>query len=254
MRNKIGPVVFEYLEKWYTGYLTPSKGKNVRIKICYGTLVFAIPENIIRNYHRSESVKNGKLLEMFNRSEDQIDYSGLFCVYMKKLNMDRFLVKKKIVLSGVLNMTDEFVYILGEKKKVIYGSTMANEGEFSIGNKSDLNSLYREMALGYLKKRTQELSEVMRVVKPVTVGLSNATNYLGMNNIRLNKIIYNPTLYSFSTELIDAIIIHELAHCFVHGHNKEFYAIIHTYCPRYKEYSTYISGGMYNLEMVSEYE
>lgn len=254
MRKRIGPVVFSYLQKQYIGYLTPSKGRNVRIKICYGTLVFAIPENVVRNYNRSESVKAGKLLEMFHKSEEQIDYSGLFSVYMKKLSMDKFLLKKKIVLSGVLNMTGDYVYILGKKKKIIHGSTMAKDDEFCLGNKGDLNLLFKEMALSYLSRRTKELSETMHVLKPVTVGLSNATNYLGMNNVRLNKIIFNPTLYSFSPELVDSIIIHELAHCFVHGHNKDFYAIIHTYCPRYKEYSTYISGGMYNLEMVSEYE
>jgi len=254
MRKRIGPVVFKYLQKQYIGYLTPSKGRNVRIKICYGTLVFAIPEKVIRNYTRSESLKAGKLLEMFHKSEDQIDFGSLFNVYMKKLNMDKFLQKKRIVLSGVLNLTDDYVYILGEKKRVIRGSAMAKQGEFCIGDTSDLNLLFREMALSYLNRRTQKLSEMMNVLNPVKVGLSNATNYLGMNNVRLNKIIYNPTLYSFSPDLVDSIIIHELAHCFVRGHNREFYAIIQKYCPRYKEYSTYISGGMYNLEMVSEYE
>jgi predicted metal-dependent hydrolase len=253
MSNSFGPIIFEYKAKKYIGYLIISSGKNVRIKICYGTLLFSIPSNLVKRYSKTSSKE--KILTLFsNDSEAIVDFVPLFTYYMEKLGIVKFLSKKSIKLSGIDYLCDEYVYMLGERKKVKYGYSLAEPGEFSVKNRDSLVRIYKEMALNYLTRRTQELAKVMEVPFEVRIGLSKANNYLGMNNIKLNRIIYNPALYAYQSDFSDAIIIHELAHCFAHGHGKDFYAIIQKYCPEYKEYSSYISSGMFNLEMVNSNE
>lgn len=248
MTKSIGPIAFNYREKKYIGYLISSRGRNVRIKICYGALVFSVPEKLIERYERRNLKES--MLTMFSKGEEStVNYVPLFVDYMNKLNIESFLKKKKIQLSGEVYLCDNHIYLLGKKHMVKYGFFKAKPGEFVAKNRKSLESLYREKALNYLSKRTQELAAVMEVPFKVEVGLSKANNYLGMNNIKLNRIVYNPALYSYDPAFSDAIVIHELAHCFAHGHGKDFYAIIQKYCPRYKEYSSYISSGIFNIEM-----
>ena len=35
------------------------------------------------------------------------------------------------------------------------------------------------------------------------------------------------------TEIIDSVIIHELAHHFVYDHSDNFYKVVYKYCPNY---------------------
>jgi len=251
MSNSIGPIVFEFKNNKYIGYLSNSSGRNVRIKICYGALLFSVPSSVVKKYTKDNS--KGKMLTLFSTEQErEVDYTPLFTYYMEKLGILKFLTKKGIKLSGIEYICDAFVYMLGERKKVVYGYSMANPGEFSVKNRDSLEKVYNEMALSYLTKRTQELAKVMEVPFELKIGLSKANNYLGMNNIKLNRIIYNSALYAYEPDFSDAIIIHELSHCFAHGHGKDFYDIIQKYCARYKEYSSYISSGMFNLEMVKK--
>jgi len=253
MSNSLGPVVYYYNYHRYIGYLAVSKGRNVRVKVCYGTLLFAIPEKIVKRYIDRYKLK--KNLELFSESKsNHVDFAPLFIDYMERLNIEKFLERKHIKLSGIEYLTDDFVYMLGKKKIVNYGFKIAEKGEFCARNRDSLTRMYKEKALRYLSARTATMAQVMKVPFSVQVGLSKANNYLGMNNIRLNRIVYNPALFAYDPDFSDAIIIHELAHCFAHGHGKDFYAIIQKYCPRYREYSTYISSGLFNREMVSKNE
>lgn len=248
MNNCTGPIKFEYRNDIYIGFLFISRGTHVRIKINYGTLIFSIPNRIVIKYRKNQQ---SKILTLFsNSTNEEVDYSQLFKYYMDQLRISDFLHRKKIYLSGIEYLNDDHAYILGKLKHVKYGCNMAKIDEICARNFESLNRLYKDMALRYLTKRTSELGHIMKVPFDVDVGLSKANNYLGMNNTKLHRIIYYPALYAYEPNISDAIIIHELAHCFVNNHGKDFYAIIDKYCPRYKEYSSYISSGIFNLDMV----
>lgn len=52
----------------------------------------------------------------------------------------------------------------------------------------------------------------------------------------VNSILtFNTYLYYMSERFIEAIVVHELAHLFVHGHGKRFYQLVYKYLPDYRE-------------------
>lgn len=50
----------------------------------------------------------------------------------------------------------------------------------------------------------------------------------------LQKITLNAKLIHFSTQVIDYVVIHELAHLVQPNHNKNFWNLVTLYCPEYK--------------------
>ena len=52
----------------------------------------------------------------------------------------------------------------------------------------------------------------------------------------INSVLtFNTYLYYMSERFIEAIVVHELAHLFVHGHGKRFYQLVYKYLPDYRE-------------------
>ena len=57
----------------------------------------------------------------------------------------------------------------------------------------------------------------------------------GSCSYKERTIRFNSMLYYMSDEFLEFIVLHEMAHFFVHNHSKSFYAIIKKYMPDYKE-------------------
>ena len=57
----------------------------------------------------------------------------------------------------------------------------------------------------------------------------------GNCNYRDKVLTFNTYLYYMSESFIEAIVVHELAHLFYHGHGKMFYKFVCKYIPDYKE-------------------
>ncbi len=58
----------------------------------------------------------------------------------------------------------------------------------------------------------------------------------GVCHTRKKEITLNTELLKKDIELIDYVIIHELCHFFEGNHGKEFWELVKTACPKYKEY------------------
>lgn len=63
--------------------------------------------------------------------------------------------------------------------------------------------------------------------------ISNARTNWGSCTAR-NDILLNWRLVQFAPEVIDYVIIHELAHLRERNHSARFWAIVVQYCPDYK--------------------
>ena len=57
----------------------------------------------------------------------------------------------------------------------------------------------------------------------------------GNCNYAKKILTFNTYLYYMSERFIEAIVVHELAHIFVHNHSKKFYDIVTKYLPDYRE-------------------
>lgn len=57
----------------------------------------------------------------------------------------------------------------------------------------------------------------------------------GVCNTRKKEVTLNTELLKYSLEIIDYVIIHELCHFYEPNHSKNFWALVESACPKYKE-------------------
>lgn len=96
-----------------------------------------------------------------------------------------------------------------------------------------LRSAYRRSAQIYLKQRMDEIAAKTKL-KYTRFALTNATTKWGScdseNGIRLSW-----RLMLLDKSVVDYVIVHELAHTVEHNHSKNFWNLVHTILPQYKE-------------------
>ncbi|MBQ4562660.1 MAG: M48 family metallopeptidase [Clostridia bacterium] len=92
-----------------------------------------------------------------------------------------------------------------------------------------------------LKRRAKELlplkvacfSSIMGV-EPASVKITSAKKRLGSCSSD-NGICFSYRVMMYPEDIIDYVVIHELAHIKEHNHSKRFYDIVRKYCPDYKD-------------------
>ena len=98
--------------------------------------------------------------------------------------------------------------------------------------KAKLTSLYQTMAKKYIFKRCGELQSLC-ALHPVNVRFSSAGTRWGSCNSR-SIISFSWKLIQCPPELIDYVIIHELAHLKELNHSPKFWHIVASFCPDYQ--------------------
>ncbi len=98
----------------------------------------------------------------------------------------------------------------------------------------------------YLAKRTAYYEALMGIDVAHQVGVRDMKTRWGTNAIKRRKITYNLQLIHYHPDIIDAIIVHELAHYFIGGHQADFYALVYRYCPNYKQLAKNLKRGHYD--------
>lgn len=147
--------------------------------------------------------------------------------------LDKFA--KKLIKNCVKNTAigDDFIYIFGNKYSLNYpGELCVNNMHISYKNEKDFNKKIKEWFLSYLINRTSELEQIMNAPH-FNIKLRKMTSRYGSNNRSKKTITYSLILLHYAKDIIDSVIIHELAHHFVYNHSDKFYNVVYKYCPRY---------------------
>lgn len=236
-----GPLTIKYKDSSILVYFFLTSGRREMMKVFYGSLYFYIPERIIRNKARlnySEKIIQTEEIEdiCFNQLMD----------FLEKFKPIEAFRRRGIVLSGEKYLSSSYLYILGQKKLIRKPEEGLSEGFFYASDEKKAKEIFSEMALAHFKKRVDYYSPLMGIDKKPQVGVSKAIDYLGVNNLRKNTILLNAALYAYKEEVGDAVIVHELAHCLVKNHTKEFYGIVVKYCPDYYRYEKIILSGTFS--------
>lgn len=112
-------------------------------------------------------------------------------------------------------------------------------------NTEEFNQLIRPTFLIYLKERTAFFEQLMKIPIEHKVRVRLMKTRWGTNSLHTRTITYNLSLLHYHPDIIDAIVVHELAHYFIGGHQADFYRLVTQYIPNYKELAKNLKRGNY---------
>ena len=133
--------------------------------------------------------------------------------------------------------TNDHIYLFGKKVSVTPSGGNINFTDGSTLKYLDLEDLFDKVQRIYLDmmiKRTRYYEMRMRIEEPYKVKIKKMHSRYGSNSSRTHSIQYADNLYCYSIDILDSLVVHELAHHFVRKHDKAFYDVVYKYCPNYK--------------------
>ena len=92
----------------------------------------------------------------------------------------------------------------------------------------------------YKNNFTKEVKYVYYKVK-----IKKMRTRLGSNSSKTHTIYYADHLFYYSVDILDSLVVHELAHEFVKDHSENFYKVVFKYCPNYKSVNNKLKKGIH---------
>ena len=153
--------------------------------------------------------------------------------------LDKFaekLVKQFQQAHSNFSFEEDYVYLLGEKVSL---------SSLNIKNLQELEGFLKEKALLKITELVRKNEEIMEISEPYKVVVRNTVRQFGSNSKRTHKLSFQINLVHFSSEIIESVVIHELAHEFERNHSENFYNIVYRYCPNYKAVQRKLKKGIH---------
>ena len=97
----------------------------------------------------------------------------------------------------------------------------------------EIQARYKEVGLPYLMERVAYYSSLMGISESYRLRMRVMKRTFGSNSRKTKTLTFQTRLVSFAPEIIDSVVVHELAHCFHFDHSPKFYAVVYRYCPDY---------------------
>lgn len=152
---------------------------------------------------------------------------------IRRIFIQEFPRIKKLLLKPEIPFTD-FTYVYGEKVAL---TELASK--FNLKSEpTDIRNFYdlmRKQFYAFLLPRVRHFETVMKIEKPHKVRMQYMKTRWGSNSRKTHSVNFNLKVMHFSPAIIDALIVHELAHFYYSNHSKEFYAYLRTIIPAYDE-------------------
>ena len=132
---------------------------------------------------------------------------------------------------------EDYFYLLGIKLPYNdIGEVSFNDGsKITWKSKEEFDKKMKKFFKEHLTKRVVFFSNQMNV--PLyKVSVKEMRTRFGSNSKHTKTLHFALSLMPFSSEIIDSVVVHELAHILVYNHSKEFYDVVYKYCPNYDKY------------------
>lgn len=208
---------------------------------------FLIKKNIKNIWMRLNSKNEIVVSAPKKISQQKIDY------FIKKNILKFFTLSiERQIIKPAINEKEKYFYLFGEKnffeideinKKIIY-----NDKKISIATKSvveAINQFRKKEFMIYLIQQQLKLEKIMNIPNHL-IYIRNKSTSWATNYVNKKKIIYSINLSSFSKEVINYVIIHELSHNVFANHSKEFWNMVKKFEPNYKEKRLKLSNSNYS--------
>ena len=171
------------------------------------------------------------------------DFTCNVPLYIKKDEVVTFLNKnsKKLVTRTKARMAPtpiegDFVYLFGERQEI---------SGFSSWGEEEQKAFLKKALLSFLEENVAKNKEKMGVSTSYRVRVRQMKTRWGVNSQRTLSLTFSTVLVHYSKEIIETVVIHELAHDRIHNHGESFYHLVLTYSPDYHLYHKKLSKGQY---------
>lgn len=128
-------------------------------------------------------------------------------------------LEKNIIEISKKSLEDNEFYFLGVKHKNL--------------DARDLDKFYKEEAKKLIPPMVEKYANIMNLY-PNSIKFRKNKRTWGSCNYR-NDLNFNTLLVKFPIDLIEYVVIHELAHIKQKNHSKKFWDLVEEFCPDYKE-------------------
>lgn len=179
-------------------------------------------ENVTVKLEHRKNMKHC-YLRVLNSKMVQIRANKYFTLIDAKNLIEK---KKKWIEEAVLKLEkkalndDEFFY-LGEIKNI---------SDFDIKN---IDVFYKKEIENYIPFLVDKYSKLMNLY-PTSIKYRKNKRTWGSCNYK-NGLNFNILLMKFPIEIMEYVVIHELAHIKHKNHSRKFWDLVEDYCPDYKQ-------------------
>lgn len=158
-----------------------------------------------------------------------------------------YSAKKIAKINSEELMNDKFVYLLGEKRRIV----VLNEGQNStsmtdliVRDRKDVNKYIDKFRMEVYLERVRRYEHIMNSPYVHEVKTRSFDRAYGKNFYGPKRIVLEKRLIHFSLDIIDHTVMHEIAHDYHHNHSKDFYRVLELFCPDHKKLKEKLSYGV----------
>lgn len=148
------------------------------------------------------------------------------------------LINPKIKKISHFSFEEDYVYLLGNKVQI---SSLFPQ----ITNENDLNKYLFKQAEMVITEEVRKYERIMNISVPYKIKIKKTRRQFGSNSKKTHALSFQVNLIHYSLEIIDSVVVHELAHEFERNHQKKFYEIVYNYCPNYKVIQRKLKRGIH---------
>ena len=163
--------------------------------------------------------------------------------YMRVLKEDLIQIRanRYFTLYDARNLVEKKLDWLEASIKKLSKNSL-DEGEFLLLDEvkrmedfriKNLDLFYKKEIQKILPIKVEEFSKKMQLF-PTSISFRKNKRTWGSCNFK-NGLNFNILLMKFPIEVMDYVIVHELAHIKHKNHSKDFWNLVAVYCPNYKE-------------------
>ena len=151
-----------------------------------------------------------------------------------KRGLDKF-APRLIENQKPSSIGDNYIYIFGYRYPFYHhgGEVVFSTGQIlKYSSLDDFEKKMKKLFLPIVTNRVRYFENIMRL-KPHNVRVRKMSSRYGSNSKHTHTVTFALKLYSYSIDILDAIVVHELSHSVVFNHSKAFYDVVYKYSPNY---------------------